>query len=357
VRKLAVFLVVVLAAAGGALAAKRLSGRAHAASLSVRIGGRSVRVAEGTTLGALARQYALHPHAGALLDVNRRPLRRNAIPGKLLLNGAPAVSSHVLQSGDRVTVVNGAARMEPTVRTVQRIRGGMPTDPQFSVAYVGGKEVIVRGAISHELVSARFVPDGAVKAKRAVALTFDDGPWPSSTPEILDELRKLHVHATFFVIGYLAEASPQLVRLEVQRGMVVGNHSYNHPQVPPFSQLPAPLLRDEITLTQAILRRLGVETHLFRPPGGATSPAVVRAAQAAGDRVVLWSVDPADWEAGITASEIVQRVLSTVRAGSIVILHDGGGDRTATLHALPAIVRGIRRRGLSLVTLDSIPPG
>ena len=138
--------------------------------------------------------------------------------------------------------------------------------------------------------------------------------------------------------------------------MTVGNHSYNHPEVPPFAQLPPQLLSDEIVLGAQVLSRLGAPPRLFRPPGGSSSPALVRAAAALGQRVVLWSVDPADWSPGSSAKEITKRVLAAVRPGSIVILHDGGGNRSATLAALPAIVRGIRHRGLQLVALTANPP-
>jgi peptidoglycan/xylan/chitin deacetylase (PgdA/CDA1 family) len=110
------------------------------------------------------------------------------------------------------------------------------------------------------------------------------------------------------------------------------------------------------SLGEQVLSRLGARPRLFRPPGGSTSPQLVRAAAALGQRVVLWSVDPADWTLGSSARKITKRVLAAVRPGSIVILHDGGGDRTATLAALPAIVRGIRQRGLQLVALTANPP-
>ena len=185
-----------------------------------------------------------------------------------------------------------------------------------------------------------------------MALTFDDGPSPEYTPRILARLAKLHVRATFFVIGYLAAEYPSLVRRESRMGMVIGNHSYNHPEVPPFDQLPLPLLRDEISLGADALARLGLQTRLFRPPGGGTASRLVDTAAALGQRVVLWSVDPTDWEPGITAKEIARRVLAGIRPGAIVDLHDGGGDRSATLAALPAIVHGIRARGLRLVALE-----
>jgi peptidoglycan/xylan/chitin deacetylase (PgdA/CDA1 family) len=85
--------------------------------------------------------------------------------------------------------------------------------------------------------------------------------------------------------------------------------------------------------------------------GGAAPPAVVAAAQEFGDRTVLWSVDPADWQPGVTANQLVQRVLAAARPGAIVLLHDGGGDRSATVAALPAIIDGLRRLGLTLTVV------
>jgi len=94
-----------------------------------------------------------------------------------------------------------------------------------------------------------------------------------------------------------------------------------------------------------------VRPALFRPPGGSYGPPTLDIARSLGLRVVLWSVDPADWTPGITTKQIVARVLSAVQPGAIVLLHDGGGDRTATLKALPAIIKGIRKRHLDLVAL------
>ena len=102
-----------------------------------------------------------------------------------------------------------------------------------------------------------------------------------------------------------------------------------------------------------MLASLGPAPTLFRPPGGSFSPYVIEATGAYGQRIVLWSVDPTDWRAGSTAHEIARRVLGKVRAGSIVLLHDGGGDQSETVKALPKIVRGIRKKGLKLVLIES----
>lgn len=222
--------------------------------------------------------------------------------------------------------------------------------PQFFLDLVPGRILVVRGALSHKLVSARFLPEGPPFPARAVALSFDDGPSRYTGP-LLVLLRRLHVPATFFVIGRQALADPGLVRAALAAGMTVANHSFDHPNRPAFARLPLPRIRAEIEHGQAALASLGVHGYLFRPPGGSISPAVLRAAATSGLRIVLWSVDARDWVPGTSAAQVARRVLDTVRAGSIVELHDGGGDRTATLKALPAIVAGIRSRGLRLIAL------
>jgi peptidoglycan-N-acetylglucosamine deacetylase len=348
---LAVAVLLVGTGVGAALFATHRDHRPPA--LTLHIGERSVSVAAGETLGEAIDAFALHPSAGRLLDVNGRVIRPNAFPGSIELNGRPAATGSVLRDGDRISVVDGHDRTEELAHSIVRLRNGIPGDPQFTVARAPGEELIVRGSLSHELVSIRVRTLGTARPQRAVALTFDDGPSPAYTPRILRTLQRLHVHATFFVIGYLAQAYPAIVREESRLGMAVGNHTYNHPEVPPFAQLPRVLMRDEISLTAKVLARLGVHTDVFRPPAGSTSPAVEHVASALGERVVLWSVDPADWVAGSTAKEIAARVLSAVHPGSIVVLHDGGGNRTATLAALPLIVHGIRHRHLHLVTLDA----
>ena len=344
-------LVVIVVAVGATMLARLLSAANGRVSLTVTVAGRPARVVEGTTLAEVAARFGLQPRAGDLLDVEGKVLRAASLPGKLLVDGRPEPAGMHLRRGDRITVVDGHDRREPLVRRVVRVPGGAPSDPQFTVSRTPGAQVIVSGALSHELVSLRFRASGAARVARAVALTFDDGPSPQFTPRILAALTRLRVRATFFLVGYLAEANPDLVRRELRLGMTVGNHTYNHPEVPPFATLPRRLLRDEIALGGQVLSRLGAQPRLFRPPGGSSSPTLVRVAAALGQRVVLWSVDPADWTPGSTAKQITKRVLAAVRPGSIVILHDGGGDRSATLTALPAIVRGIRHRGLQLVAL------
>jgi peptidoglycan/xylan/chitin deacetylase (PgdA/CDA1 family) len=183
-----------------------------------------------------------------------------------------------------------------------------------------------------------------------VALTFDDGPWPGTTMQVLELLNAAHVRATFFLIGRQARRHPELVRAEVASHMQVQCHSWSHPQ--PFAKLPPERIRQEVEQGRDALEQVGVRPTLFRPPGGSLSPQVLSTVRDEDMRSVIWSVDPRDWKAGTTSQQIVQRVLAAVRPGSIILLHDGGGNRSATVAALPQILAGIRARGLQLTVLS-----
>lgn len=324
--------------------------------LHVQVAGRWVEVTSVARFGQVVRRFGLRPRSAALLSVDGRVIRKQAYTRPLLLDGVAASASTRLHDGDRITVPIAPDRREPLDRIVVPVIEGLPADPQFTLSRTPGTVVVVRGALTHEIAAARFHAGGAATAPAvpAVALTFDDGPSPQYTPQVLAVLRRFHVPATFFAVGYLAAAYPDLIRAEANAGMEIGNHTYNHPQVPPFDQLPPRLQDDEIALAAADLRRAGVDATTFRPPEGSFSAGVAAAANRLNERVVLWSVDPTDWKPGTTAAAIVRNVLSAVQPGSIVVLHDGGGDRSATVAALPGIITAIRRRGLALVTVDGL---
>jgi peptidoglycan/xylan/chitin deacetylase (PgdA/CDA1 family) len=320
--------------------------------VTIMVDGTAEQIAARSTLAQATEKLGLEPRAGDLLDVEGGVLRADIFPGRLLLNGRGVSSSTRLREGDRIELVAGSNRVERLDREVRPVPGGIPANPQGRLDRTPGEEVVVRGAVSRKLVSSRFRPtEGATTVERAVALTFDDGPSPIDTPRVLKVLHRMHARATFFVIGYLVDAYPDIVMREHDAGMAIGNHTYNHPQVPSFNQLPQRLVADEIALCAKSLARIGITTQLLRPPAGSSSTAVVRTAEKAAERVVLWSVDPVDWPTGVRAAQIKRRVLSAVQPGSIVLLHDGGGDQSATVAALPGIIKGIRHRHLRLVTL------
>jgi len=267
------------------------------------------------------------------------------------VNGENATRSTLLRVGDNVHLENGPDKVEDTKREKKKLEGTQPRNPQTVLGTSPGVEVTTVGRTSGAVESVVFRPTGKKNVPQTVALTFDDGPWPTYTKQILRILKKHRVPATFFVVGYLAERHPGLVRQEIRQGHAVGNHSWNHPINPPFRELDEKKQDQQMTRTNTVLEDIGIKPFLFRPPGGSYDGAVVEKARRYGMRVVLWSVSSNDWENDVTKDKIVKRVLSIVGPGSIVLMHDGGGDQHATVNALPDIIKGIRKKGLELVAI------
>jgi len=318
--------------------------------VTVVVEGRSRSLPAGLTVAQALGRLEL-PAAGDLLAVDHSVLRKGAYPSRMLVNGQPAPPTRRLQRGDRVTVARGRTRIEPVTRVTQLLAASRPDNPLRSLPTGPAQAVLDRGKLSGRVVPVAYHPAAGAAGPLAVALTFDDGPWPHTTQQMLTILSQRQAPATFFVVGRQVERYPELVRREVAAGMAIGSHSYRHPQ--PFDRLPVARIRDEITRGRRTLVPLRIHPVGFRPPGGAASPAVTAAAQELGDSTVLWSVDPADWQPGVTANQLVQRVLAAARPGAIVLLHDGGGNRSATVAALPAIIDGLRRLGLTLTVVPT----
>jgi peptidoglycan/xylan/chitin deacetylase (PgdA/CDA1 family) len=304
-----------------------------------------------STFGQAQSSLGLQARSGNFLDVTGKTIVRHAYPGQILLNGHPAARDTELHDGDVIRIVNGHNRTEGKVKQSIPIPGRHVSDPQFYLGTTPGVQVITKGRVSGKLVSSVFQPTGPTFTPPAVALTFDDGPNATYTPQILKILEKFHVPATFFTIGYEVAEHPELVRAELKAGMEVGNHTWDHPTTPPFKALPMTRMRSEMQDANIALQQTGDSVTLFRPPGGSFSNRVIGMASKLGMRVVLWSIDPQDWRNNATAKGIVQAVLGSVHPGSIVLLHDGGGDQASTVKALPKIIRGIRKLGLSFVAI------
>jgi peptidoglycan/xylan/chitin deacetylase (PgdA/CDA1 family) len=188
----------------------------------------------------------------------------------------------------------------------------------------------------------------------AAALTFDDGP-SEDTERVLDLLDSLNLRATFFMIGRHVERLPRVARSVVERGHEVGNHSYSHPI---YLYRSGRETRRQLERAQAVIEdATGRRPRLARPPCGVRTPAYFSAARALGLRTVQWDVAGFDWTHR-RAPEIAREVLRGVRAGSIILLHDGDSegqrDRLETVGALPLIVEGLRGRGLCVAPLSHL---
>lgn len=189
--------------------------------------------------------------------------------------------------------------------------------------------------------------------EKLVALTFDDGPHPVYTPQILDVLEKYHAKATFFVIGKHAESYPEIIKRQVKEGHEIANHTYRHYFRDNFDR---ERLKQELNKTSKVIHDLtGYTPTLFRPIAGYYDDQIINTAVTNGYRVILWSwhQDTKDWkQPGIR--RITTEVLSDTRPGDVVIFHDSGGDRTQTVKAVEKILEALTKEGYKFVTVSEM---
>jgi len=185
---------------------------------------------------------------------------------------------------------------------------------------------------------------------KLIALTFDDGPYPMFTPLLLDELRALHVPATFFLIGRDAEQWPEITRRIEAEGNEIADHTYSHPNL---DQETPEQVKFEVVRGGDVLWNM---THdpstkdLMRPPHGRYTMTTLRTVQSIGYRVVLWTDDSGDWRT-LTPQQIENDMLAHASAPDIVLLHSG---KLATIEALPAVIERFRAAGYQFVTAGEL---
>jgi peptidoglycan/xylan/chitin deacetylase (PgdA/CDA1 family) len=186
------------------------------------------------------------------------------------------------------------------------------------------------------------------RAKRVVALTFDDGPHPGKTEPLLKILADHNLKATFFVVGMMAEKYPWLVKAEADAGHEIGNHTYNHINL---AKCPPGRARVEILACDEVVRGItGRPALLLRPPGGQFNATTVQLCQDLGDTMVLWTDDPGDYDS--PGEEIIlQRTVRDISNGGVILLHDGIDQ---TLAILPRLIRYLQARGYTLVTAGEL---
>lgn len=200
--------------------------------------------------------------------------------------------------------------------------------------------------------TSRPLPSGSVDCRTAkcVALTFDDGP-VQQTADLLDVFAAKGVRATFFVVGKNVKAHPELIKRMVAEGHVVGNHTYDHPQLTRLSEA---AIRKELQTTNALVADAsGVTPDLLRPPYGATNSGVASVAAGLGMSQIVWSVDPLDWKDRNSAT-VTSRVLAAAKPGAIILSHD---IHATTRAAYAGIVDALQAKGYVLVTVPELLGG
>jgi peptidoglycan-N-acetylglucosamine deacetylase len=215
---------------------------------------------------------------------------------------------------------------------------------------------LVPSVLTVPALHARIAPALSGRAPTDhVALTFDDGPDPASTPQFLDELDRLGIRATFFVLGRRLAEFPDLGREVVARGHDVGVHGWVHR--PHLLRTPQGVYADLRRTTETVRAVVGVRPRFARPPNGVITGAGLWSARRLGLRTVLWTADGRDWQAAATPESVTDRITRRLRGGGVVLLHDSditsaSGSWRSALGALPLLADWCDRHGWPLGTLS-----
>ena len=186
--------------------------------------------------------------------------------------------------------------------------------------------------------------------EKVVALTFDDGPWPNYTSQVLEILKKNDIKATFFWIGRMLKQHPEIAKQVVAQGHVVANHTWSHSYR--WMNKAAAALEIEDT-ADLIYKTTGVKSLYFRPPGGILTNGVADYAKKKNYAVIMWSNDSIDYRP-YTAKRLVNNVMRKIKPTEILLMHDGGGNRSATVKALPEIISRFKKLGYKFVTVPEL---
>ncbi|WP_332695596.1 polysaccharide deacetylase family protein [Halalkalibacter lacteus] len=189
-------------------------------------------------------------------------------------------------------------------------------------------------------------------SKKRIALTFDDGPEDTYTPQILEILREKGVKATFFVVGERVKEYPERLKQMYREGHAIGNHTWDHPHLP---ELTDEQMNESIQSTTAEIEKIiGFKPDLFRPPYGEIEDRQAELLTKQGYRSIMWTADTKDWS-GVSAEEIVSRVKQDASPGAIVLQHNYHVEgKFETVKALPEIIDELRAQGYEFVTVPTL---
>ncbi|WP_312651189.1 polysaccharide deacetylase family protein [Proteiniclasticum sp.] len=182
-----------------------------------------------------------------------------------------------------------------------------------------------------------------------IAFTFDDGPDPRYTPQLLDLLKQHRIKATFFVLGEKAKANPDIIRRIVDEGHVIGLHANKHIGAP-FRSYKA--MKDDFHNSLDILKNMGVRIHLYRPPWGLVNVVSRKFIREYKFAPILWSIHASDWSRYCNEEHIEKVLTQKVKPGDIVLLHDGRGAKEApqrTINALKSAIPQMKKKGFRFV--------
>ena len=249
----------------------------------------------------------------------------------------------------QVLAVSQLQEQQP-ISNINGIKGAIAHRVEFSEqALASLQEIRFQSSLPSQFQGTTIRQAKLDSQHKAIALTFDDGPWPTTTRQILDILKENNIKATFFWVGRYLQTSPELGKQVAAAGHAIGNHTWNHQYIKYNEDGAA----REIDRTSSLIEELtGVRTSMFRPPGGILNNGLAAYAQKKNYAVVMWSADSLDWLAA--TQSLMDNVMRQANSGGIVLMHDGGGNRSRTVQALPDIIARLRKEGYIFVTVPEL---
>ncbi|MDZ7991294.1 MAG: polysaccharide deacetylase family protein [Nostoc sp. EfeVER01] len=232
-----------------------------------------------------------------------------------------------------------------TQQRIEKLKAAMLTSWQQE-AQTKGLAYPIPSRFQGQIIKAAKLTQG----EKVIALTFDDGPWPETTEQVLSILKSNNIKGTFFVVGQNLKNYPELGKQIVAQGHVIANHTWHHWYH--FFNQQAAAFEIERT-TDLIYQVTGVKTNLFRPPGGNLHNGLSAYAKGQKYAVVMWSADSIDYKLP-TVPKLIDNVIKDSKPGGIVLMHDGGGNRSRTVQALPEIINNFKKQGYRFVTIPEL---
>jgi peptidoglycan/xylan/chitin deacetylase (PgdA/CDA1 family) len=249
-------------------------------------------------------------------------------------------------------VSSGGAGKRPGLAAATRTGVSSPTGATLGTragAAGAAEQQRDAAAIQSSLAYTAYVTSGSA-SKREIALTFDDGPGPY-TPQIVDILKRHKVPATFFVVGRSVADFGKYLPSELAAGFVIGDHTQDHAAMAGLSR--AAQVAELLDQARDIEHYGAPFPHLFRPPYGSFNQTTLSITKKLKMLTILWTIDTNDFAQPGT-KKIVSAVLDGAKPGAIVLMHDAGGTRTQTIAALPTIIKALRKRGYTFVTVPRL---
>jgi peptidoglycan-N-acetylglucosamine deacetylase len=273
---------------------------------------------------------------------DRKKTTKRLLPGKMFWLAIAATSCvvfallHLILGSMSSTALIATSGIDATVDLTSSIANSIPMNFDVPTSF-----------------QARTIKDAPTpNGEKVIALTFDDGPWPETTEQILATLKQEKVKATFYMVGQPLKSFPEIGKKVLADGHVIANHTVHHW----YHKMSPVVAQREIEDTQKIIREiLNVETAYFRPPGGVLTNGLVAYAQKQGQSVNMWSVDSNDSQPKRPSPEaMVKTILAQATPGGIVLMHDGGGSHANTAKAVPQIITQLRAQGYRFVTVPEL---